>query len=96
MGARTGDPACAARSAQMQVVFGSAVPPIEVHVIGHQPLITRVFKEGQAQPGDVILKIDGKPVQSRIDELSHYLAGAGAARDREPNRPLPADFQIHQ
>jgi C-terminal processing protease CtpA/Prc len=35
-------------------------------------VITHVFRTSTAQPGDVILKIAGKPVQDRINELSRY------------------------
>ena len=40
-----------------------ATAPFEVRFIENQPVVTRIFKASPAQPGDIILKIDGKPVQ---------------------------------
>jgi C-terminal processing protease CtpA/Prc len=74
MVARVGDPGTLARSSEMADLFGSAAPPFEIRFIENQPVISRIFKPSPAQQGDVILKIDGKPVQDRIDELSRYLA----------------------
>jgi hypothetical protein len=78
MVARTGDPAGAARSPELLDLFGPALPPLEVRFIENQPVITRVFAAGEAQPGDVILRIDGAPVQERIDELSRYISAPNA------------------
>ena len=72
--ARTGDTGCTIRSSLTGELLGPAMPPFEVRFIENQPVITRIFKPGSAQLGDVILKIDGQPVQNRIDELSRYVA----------------------
>jgi C-terminal processing protease CtpA/Prc len=75
MVARTGDMSSRAKSTVLDTVFGVASPPYEVRMIENQPVITSVFKSGAAQPGDVILKVGGEPVQKRIDEVSRYFAG---------------------
>ena len=74
MAARTGDLNCFTRSTELEAVVGTAGPPFEVRFIENQPVITLVFKPSSAQPGDVILKIDGEPVQNRIDQVSRYFA----------------------
>jgi C-terminal processing protease CtpA/Prc len=74
MAARTSDGGCGARSSELQELFGGAAPPFEVRFIENHPVITRIFRSGEAQAGDVVLKINGQPVQNRIDELSHHIA----------------------
>jgi C-terminal processing protease CtpA/Prc len=74
MAVRTGDIGCAVRSTELQGVFGPAAPPFEVRFIDNQPVVSRIFKSSPAQPGDIILKINGKPVQDRMAELSRYTA----------------------
>jgi len=74
MVARSGDIGAGSRSPQIQSVFGPASAPFEVRFIEKQPVITRIFKPGPGLQGDVILKIDGQPVQHRIDDLSRYIA----------------------
>src|ERR1019366_8427932 len=76
MAARTGDESCQARSTQLEAIFGTAEPPFEVRFVEGQPVITLLFKRGSAQAGDVILKIDGLPVQNRIDQVSRYFAAS--------------------
>jgi C-terminal processing protease CtpA/Prc len=76
--ARTGDPGCIARSSVLGTIFGAGSPPFEARFIENQPVITHVFGKGSAQPGDVIVKIAGQPVQDRLAEVSRYFAGPPA------------------
>lgn len=77
--ARSGDGGCSARSSTLESMFGTAMASFEVRFIENQPVITRIMRPGAALPGDVIVKIDGKPVQQRIDELSRYLPASAPA-----------------
>ena len=79
LAARSGDEGCGARSSEMQALFGAAAPAFEVRFIENQPVVTRIFRSGEAKPGDIILKIDGQPVKDRIDELSHHIAAPSPA-----------------
>lgn len=72
--ARTGDVNCVARSADLGVSTASAVPQLEVRLVDKQAVIVRSFKPEWGKPGDVILKIDGEPVQNRIEEVSRGIA----------------------
>ncbi|HEY3840103.1 MAG TPA: S41 family peptidase [Bryobacteraceae bacterium] len=58
---------------------GGASPPVEVRWIENQPVVTRVTSEelaAQIHPGDVVTKINGDPVQKRIDELAPSIAAS--------------------
>jgi C-terminal processing protease CtpA/Prc len=60
-------------------VYGSASPPVEVRWIENQPVVTRIFDRqttATLAPGDVVSKIDGQPVQKRIDELRRIVAAS--------------------
>ena len=75
MAARSGDPNSYVAWRAGGELFGPAMPPLEVRFVDNQPVITRVFeKSSAAQAGDIILKIDGKPVEERINELARYVA----------------------
>jgi hypothetical protein len=91
MAARTGDPECAVRSAVTAEFFGPATAPFEIRFIENQPVVTRIFKPNPAQVGDVILAIDGKPVQSRIDELSHLIPASSRAAKNQATLPAARD-----
>ena len=93
MAARSGDGGCAARSAETQELFGSAMAPFEVHFVEKQPVITRVYKPGPAQAGDVILKIDGKPV-AKPDRGTVALYRGRPGGSAGPGGRFPADGQI--
>jgi C-terminal processing protease CtpA/Prc len=71
--ARTGDPSCRAESAELNDVFGNAAPSFEVRVLDNQLVVTSVFLPGSAEAGDVILKIDGAPVQDWVAKVAPYL-----------------------
>jgi C-terminal processing protease CtpA/Prc len=48
---------------------------VEVRWIEEQPVVTRVLDpdlDKTVHAGDVVAKINGEPIQRRIDELSHY------------------------
>jgi len=85
MAARSGDPWTNATSAQLGELFGIATAPVEVRSIEGQFVVTRQFKTSPLAVGDVILQIEGKPVQSRMDELSRFFPG-------RPN--LPARYLL--
>jgi hypothetical protein len=75
MVARTGDPGSGVGSAILDELFGPALAPFEVRFIEGQPVITSVVKASEAKPGDVIVAVEGTPVQTRIDELLRTVAG---------------------
>ena len=50
-------------------------PSVELRWIENQPVVTRLFDPGLAAtvaPGDVVIRINGEPVQKRIDDLSRH------------------------
>jgi C-terminal processing protease CtpA/Prc len=58
---------------------GGAGAPIEVRWIENQPVVTRVVNEELAKtvhPGDAVTKINGDPVQKRIDSLATSIAAS--------------------
>ncbi len=72
--ARTGDLSSMAKSTELTKYFGSTAPPFEIRLIQNQPVVTHIFKKSPVELGDVIVKIDGRPVQDRFNELSRYIA----------------------
>jgi C-terminal processing protease CtpA/Prc len=84
---RSDDANCVAKG--RAIPFGRATAPMEIRMIDDQPVVTRLYQPGTAKAGDVILAIDGVPVEKRIEELSHYIAAPGAtALHREIGRTL--------
>lgn len=64
-------------SPEISSAFGMAPPPVLVRWIENKPVVTRVAKApaaGRLEVGDVISKIDGKPVQERIDFIRKHTA----------------------
>ena len=65
--------------------FGKKYIPVAFKIIDGKAVITNSFndeltKENNLKKGDIILRADGKSIQSRIDELSGYLHGSNRAR----------------
>ena len=78
MVARTRDTHCYVASGELTQFRGSP-PAIEVRWIENRPVVTRVLDPdvtSQIRPGDVVTKIDGEPVQKRIDELTLQIAAS--------------------
>jgi C-terminal processing protease CtpA/Prc len=52
---------------------GNTAPSVEIRWIENKPVVTRLYDRSlaaRAAPGDVVIKINGEPVQKRIDHLS--------------------------
>jgi C-terminal processing protease CtpA/Prc len=81
MVSHTHDTHCFVSSGELSAFYG-APPPVEVRWIQGQAVVTRVGSEGRAavdgelHPGDVLVKIDGQPVRSRLDELKPRIAAS--------------------
>nr|WP_321415440.1 S41 family peptidase [uncultured Allomuricauda sp.] len=65
--------------------FGKKYIPVAFKIIDGKAVITNSFndelaKENNLKEGDIILRADGKSIQSRINELSGYLHGSNRAR----------------
>ena len=79
MVAHTHDTHCYVYSSDLSNALGRVPSPVEVRWIEGQPVVTRVLNEelaGSIHPGDVVTKINGAPVQRRIDEFSRYIAAS--------------------
>jgi C-terminal processing protease CtpA/Prc len=79
MVAHTHDTHCFVSSSDLNTARGFAPAPVEVRWIENQPVVTRVVNAelaAQVHPGDVVTKIDGDPVQKRIDQLSPSIAAS--------------------
>jgi len=58
---------------------GNTVASVEIRWIENQPVITRILNpalEGTVHLGDVVTKINGQPVQKRVDDLSRTIAAS--------------------
>jgi C-terminal processing protease CtpA/Prc len=79
MVAHTHDTHCFVSSNEIRNARGLAPSPVEVRWIENQPVVTRVVSPELAtsvHPGDVVTKINGDPVQKRIDQLSPSIAAS--------------------
>lgn len=61
--------------------FGVAPPPVQARLIEGVPVVTGLLDEAAAKEsgievGDVILKVDGEDVQTRIERYSRYIAAS--------------------
>ena len=81
MVAHSHDTHCYVNSPELPKFYGLAPAPFEIRWIEDRPVIVRLANEADAKEagvtvGDVILRIEGQPVRSRIDELSPYIAAS--------------------
>lgn len=74
MVARSGDIHCIAISPLTAAFFGTASQPFEIRYIEDQFVITELYQPGAAQVGDIIVKVDGKPVQELVAALSSHMS----------------------
>ena len=70
------DTHCFLSSLELSKYYGMAAPPLEIRSIEGQPVVTRVFEEGAVRPGDVLVKIDGKPYTERAVDLEKHIAAS--------------------
>ena len=79
MVSHTHDSHCIVSGLDMRQFYGAAPAGVEVRWIENRVVVTRVvdasLKES-VHPGHVVTKIDGEPVQKRIDELQRYMAAS--------------------
>jgi C-terminal processing protease CtpA/Prc len=79
MVSHTHDSHCSVSSPELAQFYGVAFAGVEVRWIENRVVITRVvdpaLKEN-VHPGDVVTKIDGEPVQRRMDQLQTHLAAS--------------------
>jgi C-terminal processing protease CtpA/Prc len=79
MVAHTHDTHCFVSSRELADFYGAAPASVEIRWIENQPVVTRVFDRKlmeSVQPGDIVTKIGGEPVQKRMDELSRHIAAS--------------------
>jgi C-terminal processing protease CtpA/Prc len=79
MVSHTYDTHCSVSSPELRLIYGAATPALEVRWIENRPVVTRLFDrslEETVRPGDVVLRIDGKPVRERIEELKRLISAS--------------------
>jgi C-terminal processing protease CtpA/Prc len=69
------------RSKELSRFFGEASPPVALRLIEGKPVITNLLdaegvKGSGVEIGDVVLSIDGEPVQKRMARIGKYIAGS--------------------
>jgi C-terminal processing protease CtpA/Prc len=57
-------------------IFGAAFAPATVRVVENQFVVTRVTADVDLHPGDVIVSVDGEPMQARVDRLRKYVTAS--------------------
>jgi C-terminal processing protease CtpA/Prc len=76
MVAHVHDTHCFVGSPELTEYYGSAAPPVELRWIEEQPVVTRVFNTTAASPGDVLVRIEGKPFRERADDLARHISAS--------------------
>jgi C-terminal processing protease CtpA/Prc len=84
MAAQIGDDHVFVRNRETRAFFGVSAPDVELRMLDGQVTVTRVghvkfATSGRLELGDVVLAIDGKPVQQRIAEITPYLSASNPA-----------------
>jgi C-terminal processing protease CtpA/Prc len=77
MVSHTQDTHCFVNSQTLETALGNIPAPIVVRWIENKAVVTRVAgpaTSGRVEVGDVIVKVDGQPVQSRIDFIRKHTA----------------------
>jgi C-terminal processing protease CtpA/Prc len=69
------------RSKELNRFFGEASPPVALRLIEGKPVIINLLdaegvKGSGAEIGDVVLSMDGEPVQERMARIGKYIAGS--------------------
>ncbi len=78
---------------QSRDALGSFVPPLLVITVGGEPVVGKVLdemlaKEGKVQPGDTIVRIDGKPVEEVRAVFAKYAAASTQQSLRQRLHPI--------
>src|SRR5258705_10281252 len=79
MVSHTHDSHCFMSSAELTGFYGEAAGGVEVRWIENRAVITRIVDstlKGKVRLGDVVTKVDGRPVQARMEELQQHLAAS--------------------
>jgi len=81
MVAHSHDTHCFVSSQELRKFYGMAPPPFEIRWIEDRPVVVRLADDAEARQagvavGDVILRIAGQPLLTRIDELTPYIAAS--------------------
>jgi C-terminal processing protease CtpA/Prc len=84
MAAQIGDDHVFVRNRETRAFFGVGAPDVELRMLDGQVTVTRVGNvafatSGRLEIGDVVLAIDGEPVQQRIAEITPYLSASNPA-----------------
>lgn len=73
------DTHCFVGSAELSLFYGIAPAGVEVRWIEGRPVITRVVDDilqERIKPGDLLIAIDGRPYQKRVDELTPEISAS--------------------
>ena len=81
MVAHAHDTHCFVNSLVLRDFYGVAPPPLSVRWIEESVVITKVVeseetKTARLAPGDIVLKMDGRDVKDRMNELAPYIAAS--------------------
>ena len=79
MVSHTHDSHCFMNSSELTKFYGDAAVGVELRWIENRAVITRIVDstlKNKVHPGDVVTKVDGRPVQARIEELRQHLAAS--------------------
>jgi C-terminal processing protease CtpA/Prc len=84
MAALIGDDHVFVRNRETRAFFGVSAPDVELRVLDGQVAVTRLGNvtfnsSARLEVGDIVLAIDGKPVQQRIAEIAPYLSASNPA-----------------
>jgi C-terminal processing protease CtpA/Prc len=58
---------------------GRTAPSVQIRWIENQPVVTRLYDRalaGNVAPGDIVIKVNGNPVQKRIDDLKRHISAS--------------------
>jgi C-terminal processing protease CtpA/Prc len=71
-------------SPELDKWFGEAAPPVGIRMIEGKPVIADLLDPSVAEAGvavgDVIVEVDGQPVQARIDRYRKYVAASNPSQ----------------
>jgi C-terminal processing protease CtpA/Prc len=81
MVAHTQDTHCFVNSEVLNDFYGISPPPLSVRWIENNVVVTKVIDDSTViksglVPGDIVLKIDGRDVKDRMNELAPYIAAS--------------------